>query len=181
MKKIVIPIAVCTALLCACTLGKGGSPEKDIIKPLSDETIEAIAEAELRSIDMGRYKQQFIEESSLKRAILIAFDTNDEAADFIARYGSAENPKELGLGTLPSEQVFNGERFFNPVGTVLESIYDVLEDNGYTATPVIYGKKYCYFRRIGNIVTASPEEIESIFGKEITLTIKEDEQNEKIE
>ncbi len=158
MKQLILPLLLLLTLLCGCAQ-----------EQLSDDTISAIAQAELNGANKSEYIQNYIEQTSLKRAILIGFDTEDECKAFITEHGADENPKDAGLGSVLREQTYNGESFFNPTGTKLEDTYDVLGDGDYCGEPVYYNDKYCYFKRIGNLQTATEEQIEEIFGKEIIV------------
>ncbi len=176
MKKIFLIAAAAAVALCGCGNNSRVS-EKKAEEGLSDELLIAAAEAEMNGINKAEYIDSFIEQTSIKRAVLLAFDSYDECAAFINEYGADVDPAQKG-GVSLSRQTVNGESFFNPIGTELESVYDSLEDGAYFSEPILYREKYCYLRRTGNLQTAA-ESIDEIFGKEITLTVEEGVLNEK--
>ncbi len=180
-KKFIITVAI--AAICLCTasalLIKGKHVSGEYKKSAGTDVIGAATEAELNGVNMGQYIDNFIEVSSIKRAMLIGFKNEADCAAFILEHGTDDDPRAAGLGTVLKERTVNGESFFNPIGTELEEIYNGLNDGEYSPEPIYCYGSYCFFRRIGNLPTAGAEEINAIFGKEIvTSNIEEGEENE---
>lgn len=115
--------------------------------------------------EVEEYKEQMGENMNIKQSILILFDTQMEAKEFIDKYGNSENPESVGLGAVP----YMEDGYYNIVGKPgLEEAFDTLADGEYSKAPIEYSGMYCYLKRLG-VKTPTDDEIrEAISGnKEI--------------
>lgn len=98
------------------------------------------------SKEVEEYKEQIGDNMNIKQSILILFDTQMEAQEFIEKHGSSEHPEDVGMGAVP----YMSDGYYNIVGKPgLEEAFDALADGEYTKTPIEYSGMYCYLKRLG--------------------------------